>query len=697
MTDLAEHQLGHHPEAARPSTSTGRAPIRVGRPAPEWHPGRGRLSGAIDLGVVITCATVLLVVALPALFGSASRASFALAAVTVLAIAAAAGLVVVASGDGRASSARTTRHESTRPSVALAVLVVTTIGALLVAEQAGVSSFDEEAAHWWSTQPFGLDPTIVRVLAATLVVSAFTLRVAAAGREHDRIRRVLIRQITHDDLTHLPNRVHFIDDVTEVLERTWDTEQRAAVMRINLDRFKNINDTFGHHVANEVLVVVADRLRRAAEPLGATAARVGGDDFALLHAGATSIDEAIRSAEHLRVELEQPISIDGSNVFLTASIGVALAARHRTTAPEELVRRADIAAHHAKQNGRNRVEVFDDSMHDRLTRRMDVEHALHGAIGRNEMRLHHQPIIDIVTGTVSGFEALMRWERHEGTFVSPGDFIPVAEETGLICELGAWAIREALGDLRRWIADGLVPARTTMSVNVSPRQMSDAGFASIVRTAIEESGAPPELLWLEITESMMLDEPDEASTALQELSRMGVRVALDDFGTGFSSLSMLQQFPIHRIKIDRSFVSGLGSSGDPATSDASLVRTIIAMAGAMSLDLVAEGVETISQLEQLRRFGCDKAQGFLISRPVPAAAVRSTMVALGELSSLPVFTSHEAVPPGTATGANPPRNDPAPRDPAPQGTQRPTPAFVGSVPGSGRPITSPSVARFPSF
>ncbi|MGA1076062.1 MAG: hypothetical protein ACO307_13160, partial [Ilumatobacteraceae bacterium] len=162
MTDLAEHQLGHHPEAARPSTSTGRAPIRVGRPAPEWHPGRGRLSGAIDLGVVITCATVLLVVALPALFGSASRASFALAAVTVLAIAAAAGLVVVASGDGRASSARTTRHESPRPSVALAVLVVTTIGALLVAEQAGVSSLDEEAAHWWSTQPIGLGPTIVR-------------------------------------------------------------------------------------------------------------------------------------------------------------------------------------------------------------------------------------------------------------------------------------------------------------------------------------------------------------------------------------------------------------------------------------------------------------------------------------------------------------------------------------------------------
>ena len=588
----------------------------------------------------------------------------------------------------RPQLARSIRSRSAQADILLATWVVATVGTLVAG-----GPIPAEPSPWWSALRPGIDPTLVRLLAATIVVSVFTIRVATAARDHDRIRAALISQITHDELTRLPNRVHFIGEVAERLEHTWDTEHRATVLRINLDRFKNINDTYGHHVANEVLVVVADRLRSKASTLGATAARVGGDDFALLHTEATTADEALRSADALRSELEQPVAIDGANVFLTASIGVAIAPRHRTTAPEELVRRADIAAHHAKRNGRNRVEVFDESMHDRLTRRMDVEHALHGAIGRREMRLHHQPIIDIVTGSISGFEALMRWERREGSFVSPADFIPVAEETGIICELGAWAIREALGDLVRWIDDGLVPPRTTMSVNVSPRQVGDPGFASIVRAAVEESGASPELLWLEITESMMLDEPDEAAIALAEIRRMGVQIAMDDFGTGYSSLSVLQQFPIQRIKIDRSFVTGLGASADPTTSEGSLVRTIIAMAGAMALDLVAEGVETISQLEQLRRFGCSKAQGFLISRPVPAAAMRSTMVALGELSTLSIFRDDSSDVERAPTAALPTSST------AVQPTARPPvqPSFVGATSGAGRPLGGPTLTPFRSL
>lgn len=477
------------------------------------------------------------------------------------------------------------------------------------------------------------DDIVVRSTGIGLLVVAVVTRLLIATKQNRETRESLLQQVTRDDLTQLPNRTRFLEEVAEILETTWHSSVRAAVLQLNIDRFKNINDSFGHYAANEVLVVVSDRLREIAEPMGAMVARVGGDDFALVHGGTTSMSEALTHAETIRAAFATPIEIGDASVFVTASIGVAVAARNRTTAAEDLLRQADIAAHQAKQNGRNRVEMFDESMQARLTRRMDVEHALHGAIGRREMRLYHQPIVDIGTGRVSGFEALMRWERQDGTLVSPADFIPVAEETGIICELGAWALHDALGELRGWIDDGVVPPTTTMSVNVSPRQVAEPGFPSIVRAALDESGVPPHLLWLEITESMMLDDPDLAAPILDEIRSMGVRIAMDDFGTGFSSLSVLQQFPIQRIKIDRAFVQGIGDS----TNDRSLVRTIIAMARSMALDLVAEGVETVEQLEGLRELGCDKAQGFLISRPVPADAMRSTMVGLDEMASLAIF------------------------------------------------------------
>ena len=269
---------------------------------------------------------------------------------------------------------------------------------------------------------------------------------------------------------------------------------------------------------------------------------------------------------------------------------------------------------------------------------MEVENALHGAIGRHEMRLYHQPIVDIVTGQISGVEALIRWRREDGTIVSPGEFIPIAEETGIINELGAWALLESLSHLRRWIDDGLVPPHTTTSVNVSPRQIADPNFAEIVRDALDRSGVPAHLLWIEMTESMMLEEPELALTTLRQIRAMGVRLALDDFGTGYSSLSLLQQFPIQRIKIDRAFVQGIADR----SNDRSLVRTIIAMAQSMGLDLVAEGVETIHQLLALRELGCDKAQGFLISHPVPTDAMRSTMSALNEFASMSLFSDGDA-------------------------------------------------------
>ncbi len=473
----------------------------------------------------------------------------------------------------------------------------------------------------------------VRATLTLILVLAVVIRLQIAIRDHADARNALLQRVNRDDLTGLPTRTRFVEQVAGLLESTWRSEQQPTIIQLNLDRFKNINDSLGHFDANLVLIEIAQRLQTAASRFDGIVARSGGDDFVIVDGSTTSTTDAVAAAEAIRHALTQPITVADSTVFVTASFGVAVTPRHRTVSAEDLMRRADIATHRAKRDGRNRVALFDDSMQADLTHRMDVEHALHGAIGRQEMHLYHQPIVDIVTGQVSGFEALMRWRRSDGEMVSPGDFIPIAEETGIICELGAWALNDALGELRDWIDLGVIAPTATMSVNVSPRQIADPNFAEVVHDALKNSGVSPHLLWIEMTESMMLDEPELAQTTLRQIHAMGVRIALDDFGTGFSSLSLLQKFPISRIKIDRAFVRGIAEH----SNDRSLVRTIIAMAQSMELDLVAEGVETVHQLQSLRELGCGKAQGFLISHPVPADAMRSTMVALDELKSLSLF------------------------------------------------------------
>ncbi|MCB0966917.1 MAG: bifunctional diguanylate cyclase/phosphodiesterase [Ilumatobacter sp.] len=487
--------------------------------------------------------------------------------------------------------------------------------------------------------PDGPADIAFRVVATVLLIVLVVVRLAIALQEHETAHRSLQHRIYTDELTGLATRTRFVEQVGEVIETNWRSEHLPTVTQLNLDRFKNINDTFGHHGANDVLVEVARRIETAAGTFGAFVARIGGDEFAVVDGSTRTIDEAVERAEILRAAVSSPIVINEAPIFITASIGVAMVPKKRSLTAEELLRRADIANHRAKGDGANRVAVFDDSMQANVAKRMDIEHALHGAIGRAEMRLYHQPIVDIGSGRVSGFEALIRWQRPDGTTMSPVTFIPIAEDTGMICEIGAWALRDALGELRRWIDSGVVSPSTTMSVNVSPRQVADPNFANIVRQALIASAVPPHLLWLEMTESMMLDEPELAEHTLREIRSLGVQLALDDFGTGFSSLSLLQNFPIQRIKIDRAFVQGIAEN----TNDRSLVRTIIALGHSMGLDLVAEGVETVHQLQSLRDLGCNKAQGFLISHPVPAPAMRSTMTALAELAQLSLFQSREPI------------------------------------------------------
>jgi EAL domain-containing protein (putative c-di-GMP-specific phosphodiesterase class I) len=298
-----------------------------------------------------------------------------------------------------------------------------------------------------------------------------------------------------------------------------------------------------------------------------------------------------------------------------------------------VLRNADTAMYRAKDSGRNCVAFFDDSMHERISHRLAVETALYRALDRRELRLFHQPILDISTGEVSGFEALMRWQQADGTIVSPAEFIPIAEETGTIVPIGAWALLEALTQLRSWIDDGICSPDATMSVNVSPRQLSDPNLTSVIAEAISRSGIRPEQLWVEITESLMISDPESALARLQTIRDLGARLALDDFGTGYSSLSLLQRFPLQRLKIDRAFVRGIADN----PSDQALVRTIIAMGHSLNLDMVAEGVETLSQLRVLDELNCQKAQGFLISHPVPAEAMRTTVAGLERMSSFPLL------------------------------------------------------------
>jgi diguanylate cyclase len=478
---------------------------------------------------------------------------------------------------------------------------------------------------------------IVRTLGAVILVALGGTRLIEAIRASHDAHNELFDRLHLDDLTRLPNRSMLLTTVADVLDRTWRTEQRPALVQLNLDRFKNINDSLGHDQANEVLQSIAARLTSAAAEFGAMVARPAGDEFVVLDPGVTSSAQALSRTEAIQTALNEPFIVGDSTVFVTASIGLVVVPRNRTIAPEEFLRRADIATHRAKANGRNCIALFDETMQERLNQRMDVENALYGAIDRHEMRLYHQPIVDITNGEISGFEALIRWRRADGTLVPPGDFISIAEETGIINTLGSWAMLEALCELRRWIDDGTVPPSTTMSVNVSPRQVADPHFPDVVQEALARSGVPPHLLWLEVTESMMLSEPELARATLRRVRAMGVRIALDDFGTGYSSLSLLQRFPLQRIKIDRAFVSGVADR----SNDRSLVRTIIAMGASLGLDIVAEGVESIHQLSTLRDLGCAKAQGYLISHPIPSEAMRSTMVALQDLSSLSLFGATE--------------------------------------------------------
>ena len=426
--------------------------------------------------------------------------------------------------------------------------------------------------------------------------------------DRKRLESSLRHQALHDALTGLPNRALLDDRMSHALTAAHSRGSTVAVLFLDLDRFKVLNDAEGHAAGDAVLVEVAHRLLAAVRPED-TVARFGGDEFVVL-CESGGLATAHHVAERLHESLEQPFHTEGPARFLGASIGIAMADGDSTAA--DLLRDADAAMYRAKDLGRGRTAVFDSDIRARASARFEATTALRRALSEGELRLHYQPVLDLADERLLGFEALVRWQHPEHGLLGPGAFIADAEENGLIVPLGEWVLRTALQQAARWATSAAAPPH--VSVNLSARQLDEPDLASMIATALQESAFPASALTLEITESVVMRDVLRNVEHLHALREIGVNLSIDDFGTGYSSLVYLKRLPVTTLKIDREFVDGLGQ--DP--HDSAIVAAVIALARALELNVVAEGVETPRQLAELRRLGCAAAQGFLFSRPVPA-------------------------------------------------------------------------------
>ncbi|NVN55272.1 EAL domain-containing protein [bacterium Scap17] len=423
----------------------------------------------------------------------------------------------------------------------------------------------------------------------------------------------IAHQATHDLLTGLPNRTAFDEHLQAAFERVQEDQGLLVVMHLDLDGFKAVNDGLGYHIGNQLLVAVSERLRQVVDG-DASLARMTGDEFALLLPGLDSRQAGVEMAEDVLSALAQPFLIEDRALHISASIGIACNCESVAYA-YELMQRADLAVGDAKQQGRNTWYWYQGDQHRGTEEAVLLRHDLHTALRQDQFELYYQPIVEAVNGRIRGMEALIRWHHPERGMISPGVFIPLAEQTGQIIPLGRWILRRACQDAAAMRAAGGLGG--PVAVNISSLQFRRDGFLADVKAALDDADLPPELLELEVTESVLLDGAEQAITLINELKALGIRVALDDFGTGFSSLSYLRDLPIHKVKLDRAFIQDIATS----RSNAAIVQGIITMAHHLDLTVVAEGIEEREQQQDLIRRNCDLLQGFYFARPMPREAI----------------------------------------------------------------------------
>jgi diguanylate cyclase (GGDEF)-like protein/PAS domain S-box-containing protein len=429
--------------------------------------------------------------------------------------------------------------------------------------------------------------------------------------ERKKMERQLLYDALHDSLTGLPNRALFMDRLEQELKRTKSQSTYLfAVLFLDLDRFKVVNDSMGHLVGDKLLVEIARRLENCVRPTD-TVARLGGDEFTILLENISDIEIATLVAEKIYQSLTIPFSLENYELFTTASIGIALSSQGYDK-PEDILRDADLTMYSAKEQGKARYEVFDRSMHTRAIQRLHLENDLRRGIEREEFAVYYQPITSLSTGKISGFEALARWHHPERGFVSPGEFIPIAEETGLIIPLGNWLLEEACQQLHTWQIKYPEHPPVKISVNLSGKQLRESNLIESIDRILAKTQLPANSLKLEITESILMENLDAATQTLLKLRKRKIQLSIDDFGTGYSSLSYLHRFPVDTLKIDRSFIDEIKSGQE----NSAIVKAIVTLAHMLNMDVIAEGIENTAQLDQLKLLKCEHGQGYYFSRPL---------------------------------------------------------------------------------
>ncbi len=431
----------------------------------------------------------------------------------------------------------------------------------------------------------------------------------AAALERYDAKRKLTYLAENDSLTHLPNRWFLSNYLREIISRTTSAPDAVSVIFIDLDRFKAVNDTMGHSVGDQLLIQAGRRLKGCIDE-NSVVARLGGDEFSIVVTHNVYSESLIKSlATHVVDALGKPFNLGGQDIFVSASVGIAnYPFDGRDTGV--ILKNADTAMYHAKKSGRNNFKFYNARMNESLTRRLQTETLLRGALDRDEFILHFQPKVSLADGRISGLEALLRWNHPEQGMISPADFIPILEDTGLIIPVGVWVIRKVCETLKSWEENNirLVP----IAINLSVRQLQVKGLAETVKHVVEASGINPALLEFELTESMLMIDPESAVEILRDIKSYGISLSVDDFGTGYSSLAYLKRFPLDALKIDRAFIKDITSNHE----DAAITRAVIVLAHELGLKVIAEGVETVDQLELLVAYGCDQMQGYLFSKPV---------------------------------------------------------------------------------